>query len=43
MTNEINSMFNSTNFPIPTFISVNGVELDIPEYTDPCTGDGDPP
>jgi len=29
MTNEINSMLNSTNFPKPTLISVNGVELEV--------------
>ncbi|MCD1116761.1 alpha/beta fold hydrolase [Chryseobacterium turcicum] len=29
MTNEISSVFNSTNFPNPTLISVNGVELEV--------------
>ncbi|ASS49490.1 MAG: epoxide hydrolase [Candidatus Fluviicola riflensis] len=29
MTNEITSMFNSINFPKPTLISVNGVELEV--------------
>ncbi|GAL85796.1 soluble epoxide hydrolase [Sporocytophaga myxococcoides] len=29
MTNEINSMFNSINFPKPTLISVNGVQLEV--------------
>jgi len=29
MTNEMNSMVNSTNFPKPTLISVNGVELEV--------------
>lgn len=29
MTNEINSIFNSANFPKPTLIPVNGVELEV--------------
>lgn len=29
MTNEIKSMFNSSNFPEPTLISVNDVELEV--------------